>query len=196
MTADAKSGAMSALLAENWWAMALRGAFGILFGLAALLMPGVTIASLLLVFAAYMLVDGIFAIVAGVRAATHRERWWPFILEGLIDIAAGVIAVVAPIATILAFVWLSGAWAILSGVMMVGAAFRLRQTHGKWWLYFGGLLSIVWGILLFLAPAEGAVVMTWWLGAYALIFGAILLVLAFRLRSHRNEPRRAVPQPS
>ncbi|NUB07286.1 uncharacterized membrane protein HdeD (DUF308 family) [Azospirillum brasilense] len=190
----AKSGAMNAMLARNWWVMALRGVCAVLFGLIALLLPGVTIASLVLLFAAYMLFDGVFAIVAGVRAATRRERWWPFILEGVIDLAAGVVAVVAPTATILAFVWLSGAWAVVSGVMMIAAAIRLRTSHGKWWLGFGGLVSIVWGILLFVAPIEGAVVMTWWLGAYALVFGGVLIVLAFRLRGHRNEPRGAVPQ--
>lgn len=191
---SAKSGAMNAMLARNWWVMALRGVCAVLFGLIALLLPGVTIASLVLLFAAYMLVDGVFAIVAGVRAATRRERWWPFILEGVIDLAAGVVAAVAPIATILAFVWLSGAWAVVSGVMMIAAAIRLRTSHGKWWLGFGGLVSIVWGILLFVAPIEGAVVMTWWLGAYALVFGGALIVLAVRLRRHRNEPRGAVPQ--
>jgi len=190
----AKSGAMNAMLARNWWVMALRGVCAVLFGLIALLLPGVTITSLVLLFAAYMLVDGVFAIIAGVRAATRRERWWPFILEGVIDLAAGVVAVVAPIATILAFVWLSGAWAVVSGVMMIAAAVRLRASHGKWWLGFGGLVSVVWGILLFVAPIEGAVAMTWWLGAYALVFGGALIVLAFRLRGHRNEPRGAVPQ--
>lgn len=190
----AVSGAMSALLAQNWWAVALRGVCAILFGLIALLLPGVTITTLVLLFAAYMLVDGIFAIVAGVRAATHRERWWLLILEGVVDIAAGVIAVVAPIATVFAFVWLGAAWAVISGVMMIAAAIRLRATHGKWWLGFGGVVSMIWGILLFVAPIPGAVVMTWWLGAYALVFGAALLVLAFRLRGHRNEPLGAVPQ--
>lgn len=190
----ARSGAMSALLAQNWWAVALRGVCAILFGLIALLLPGVTITTLVLLFAAYMLVDGIFAIVAGVRAASRRERWWPLILEGVVDIAASVIAIVAPIATILAFVWLSAAWAVISGAMMIAAAIRLRATHGKWWLGFGGVVSVVWGILLFVAPIPGAVVMTWWLGVYALVFGVALLVLAFRLRGHRNEPWGAVPQ--
>lgn len=190
----ARSGAMSALLAQNWWAVALRGVFAILFGLIALLMPGVTITSLVLLFGAYMLVDGIFAIVAGVRAAARRERWWPLILEGLVDLAASAIAIAAPIATVLAFVWLSAAWALISGGMMIAAAVRLRATHGKWWLGFGGVVSVIWGILLFLAPIPGAVVMTWWLGAYALVFGVTLLALAFRLRGHRNEPWGAVPQ--
>jgi uncharacterized membrane protein HdeD (DUF308 family) len=151
-----------------------------------LAMPGVTIAALILWFAAYMIVDGIFAIVAGVRAALKHERWGMLILEGVVDLIAGAIALLAPIATLLAFVWLSGAWAIVSGVLMLAAVFRLRRTHGKWLLAIGGVASVVWGILLFIAPIPGAVVMTWWLGAYALIFGVAMLVLAFRLRRYRS----------
>jgi uncharacterized membrane protein HdeD (DUF308 family) len=191
-----ESQVMSALLAENWWTVALRGVFGIIFGLRALLMTDVTIGALIILFAAYMLADGIMAIVAGVRAATRRERWWPFILEGLVDIATGAIAFFLPIATILAFVWLNGAWAIISGILMLVAVFRLRKTHGKWLLALSGIVSVVWGVLLFIAPIAGAVVMTWWLGAYALIFGGVLLVLAFRLRKHRNEPSGMAAHPA
>ncbi len=185
--------AMNAQLARNWWVMALRGVCAILFGLIAFLMPGITIATLVLLFAAYMLVDGVVAIVSGIRAATRRERWWPFILEGVVDLLAGAIAIVAPIATVLAFVWLCAAWAVVSGAMMIAAAFRLRATHGKWWLGFGGLVSIIWGGLLFVAPVAGAVVLTWWIGAYALFFGGSLLVLAFRLRRRHQEPLDAAP---
>src|SRR6266404_980067 len=88
-----ESGPMSALLAENWWAIALRGVFGILFGIIALLMPGITIEAFVLLFAAYMLVDGIFAIVAGVRAAAHHERWGALILQGILDLIAAAIAI-------------------------------------------------------------------------------------------------------
>jgi uncharacterized membrane protein HdeD (DUF308 family) len=181
-----ESGPMSAILAKNWWALALRGVFGIIFGIIAFVMPGVTIAALILWFAAYMIVDGIFAIVAGVRAAVKHERWGMLILEGIVDLIAGAIALLAPIATLLAFVWLSGAWAIVSGVLLLAAVFRLRRTHGKWLMAVGGVASVVWGILLFIAPIPGAVVLTWWLGAYALIFGVAMLVLAFRLRPHRS----------
>ena len=187
----AESDAMSAMLARNWWAVALRGVFSVLFGILALVMPGVTIAVLILWFAAYMVVDGIFAIVAGIRAARHHRRWGMLIFEGIVDLIAAAIAFVAPLATLLAFVWLSGAWAIISGAMMLAAAIRLRRSHGKWWLGLGGVFSIIWGILLFIAPVEGAVVMTWWLGAYALIFGVAMIVLAFRLRQRRDEPRGA-----
>jgi len=187
------SEAMSARLAQNWWAIALRGVFAILFGLIAVLMPGVTLASLVLLFGAYMLVDGIFAIIAGIRAAARHERWGGLLLEGVADLVACAIAFVWPLATVLAFVILMAAWAIVSGGLLLSAAFRLHPAHGKWLMGFGGLVSIIWGILLFLFPIAGAVVLTLWMGAYALFFGVTLLVLAFRLRSRHHDPRGAPP---
>jgi uncharacterized membrane protein HdeD (DUF308 family) len=181
----APSGAMSALLARNWWAVALRGAVGILFGILALALPGVTIGILVLWFAAYMLVDGVLAIVGAVRAAARNERWGALVLEGVANLIAAAIAFFLPLATVLAFVYLAGAWAIVSGALMLAAVFRLQPAHGKWLLALGGVVSVVWGILLLMAPAAGAVVLTWWLGAYAILFGAALLVLAFRLRRMR-----------
>lgn len=181
-----RSDAMSAKLAENWWALALRGLFAVLFGLIALLLPGATIASLVLLFAAYMLVDGVFAIVAGVRAAQRHERWGLLILEGLADIATGVVAFLWPGITVVVFVLLMSAWALISGGLMLAAAFRLTRHHGRWLLALGGVVSMIWGVLLFLSPIAGAVVLTWWLGAYALVFGGALVGLAFRLRSRRS----------
>ena len=183
---------MSALLAQNWWAVALRGVLGIIFGIIALLMPGVTMAALVLWFAAYMLVDGIFAIVSGVRAMARHERWGALIFEGIIDLIAGAIAIVMPIATILAFVYLNAAWAIVTGVLMLVAVFRLNPAHGKWLLALAGIFSVLWGALVAIAPIAGALVMTWWLGAYAIIFGVALLVLAFRLRRRAHEVRGQV----
>jgi uncharacterized membrane protein HdeD (DUF308 family) len=189
--------AMSALLAQNWWVIALRGVFAILFGLIALFMPGVTILALVLLFAAYMLVDGVLAIVAGIRAARRHNRWGWLILEGVVDLIAGGIAVVWPLITVLAFVYLLGAWAIVSGAVLFAAGFRLNLDHGRWLMMLGGIISVVWGFLLMLWPFVGAVVLTWWIAAFALFFGAALLVLAFRLRArHQLAPRSAVPQRS
>jgi uncharacterized membrane protein HdeD (DUF308 family) len=186
---------MCAVLAQNWWALALRGVLGILFGLIALVVPAATMLSLALLFSAYMLVDGVFAIVSAVRAARAHERWGLLLLEGIVNIAVGVIAFLWPASAVLAFVLLVAAWALLSGGLMLGAAFRLKEDHGRWWLALGGIVSIVYGGLLVLAPAIGALVLTWWLGAYALIFGIALLVLAFKLRARRDDrPRGALPQ--
>lgn len=184
-------GSLNAVLAENWWAIAVRGVLGILFGILALIFPGATILSFVLVFAAYLLVDGVFAIIAAVRAARRRDRWGLLTFEGIANIAAAVIAVLWPGLTVLAFVVLIAAWAIVTGVLMLGAAFRLNIQHGRWWLALSGAASLVFGILLILAPLAGAIVLTWWIGAYALVFGAALLVLAFRLRSRRS--RGAAP---
>jgi uncharacterized membrane protein HdeD (DUF308 family) len=185
--ADARNEAMCALLAQNWWAVALRGVFAVLFGLIALAVPGATILSLVLFFSAYMLVDGVFGIMAAVRAARQGERWGLLILEGLANIAVGLIAFVWPGLTAIAFVLLLAAWSLISGGLMLGAAFRLSQAHGRWWLALGGIVSIVFGVLLVMAPVLGAVVLTWWLGAYALIFGIALLVLAFKLRGRKDD---------
>src|SRR5918997_2160132 len=192
----ARDEAMCALLAQNWWAVALRGVFAILFGLIALLVPGATILSLVLFFSAYMLVDGIFGIVAAVRAARQGERWGLLVLEGILNIAAGVIAFLMPGLTVIAFVLLLAAWSLVSGGLMLGAAFRLSREHGRWWLALGGIVSIVFGVLLAIAPIIGAVVLTWWLGAYALVFGAMLLGLAFKLRARKDDvARMTAPHP-
>ena len=173
-------------LARNWWAIALRGAVAILFGLAAFLLPFVTIQSLVLLFAAYMLADGVFSIVAGVRAAARHERWGLLILEGVLNLLAGIVALLLPGLSVLVFVLVLGAWSVVSGIVMAVAAFRLQGTHGRGWMFFAGLLSAIWGVLLYLSPIAGALVLTWWLGGYAMAFGLMLLVVAIRLRRQRG----------
>jgi uncharacterized membrane protein HdeD (DUF308 family) len=186
---------MSAALARNWWLIALRGVLGIVFGAIAFAFPGPTMLALVLVFCAYVLVDGVLAIAAAVRAARRHERWGLLLLEGIADIAAGVIAFLWPGLTVIVFVLFVAAWAILTGALMLAAAFRLRIDHGRWWLVLGGLASLVYGGLLVAAPVIGAVVLTWWLGAYALVFGIFLLIAGFKLRARREEhpPSAAVP---
>lgn len=193
----AQSAAMCGALARNWWAVALRGVIGILFGLVAFTMPGATMLSLVLLFSIYMLVDGLFAIVAAVRAARQNERWGLLVLEGIADIATGVIAFVWPGITVVAFVLLIAAWALISGGLMLAAAWRLTADHGRWWLVLGGIASLIYGALLVVAPLLGAVVLTWWLGTYAIVFGAALLVLGFKLRAHKDDrPATLTSQPA
>jgi uncharacterized membrane protein HdeD (DUF308 family) len=179
--------AMSALLAQNWGAVALRGAVAIAFGLLTFILPGVTIATLVLLFAAYMLVDGVAGIVAAVRAAQRHERWGLLIAEGLADLATGIIAFMWPAMTVVVFIYLIAAWAVISGGLMLAAAFRLDLSHGRWMLALAGLISVIWGVLLIIAPIAGAVVLALWMGAYAIMFGAMLLALAFKLRQRRSE---------
>ncbi|WP_374471039.1 HdeD family acid-resistance protein [Phenylobacterium sp.] len=186
--AEVANDALSGVLARNWWAVALRGAAAILFGLFAMLTPGPTLLSLVLVFAALMLVDGVLNIISAMRSARRHERWGTLILLGVADLIAAGVAIAAPGLTVLAFVYLIAAWAFVSGILAVVAAVRLRQDHGRWWLGLSGVLSVVGGVLLAIAPNIGALVLTWWLGAYAIVFGASLLVLAYRLRGQRHAP--------
>jgi uncharacterized membrane protein HdeD (DUF308 family) len=182
-----QSDAMSAALAQNWWLIALRGVLAIIIGVIAFAAPVATMLSLVLLFSAYMLVDGVLAIVAAVRAARQHERWALLVLEGIISIAVAAIAVLWPGITIVAYVLLVAAWAIVTGALMLGAAFRLNLDHGRWWLVLGGIASLIYGALLIIAPLIGALVLTWWFGAYALVFGVFMLVLAFRLRARREQ---------
>ncbi|HEX5930201.1 MAG TPA: HdeD family acid-resistance protein [Methyloceanibacter sp.] len=185
--------ALSEVLADNWWAVGLRGILGILFGLICLFTPGVAVAVFVIMFAAYMLVDGAFAIVAGIKAARNGERWGLLILEGIVDIAAGLVAVAWPGITLVALIWLIAIWAIVSGALMLWAAFTLNADHGRWWLALGGIASLIFGILLVLQPLIGAIVLTLWIGAYAFVFGIFLLVLAFQLRTRKQERGRGAP---
>jgi uncharacterized membrane protein HdeD (DUF308 family) len=169
-------------LAEHWWTFALRGAVAIVFGVIAFLVPGVTIAVLLGLFAAYMAIDGGLAIVAAVRAMRLHGSFWPLLLEGVADIAAAAIALVWPGITLLALIYIAAAWAVVSGVFLLVGAVRLRRVEGRWLLVLNGVFSTIWGVLLFLWPIAGLLVLTWWLGAYAIVFGVVLLTTAFRLR--------------
>jgi uncharacterized membrane protein HdeD (DUF308 family) len=187
-TSGVGSGPAAETLVQNWWLFTLRGVVGIVFGILALIFPGPTILSLVLLFSAYMLVDGIFGIISAVRAIRRKEdRWGLLIFEGLLDIATGVVAFLWPGLTVVAFVWLIAAWAIISGGLMTAAALRLNIEHGRWWLVLGGLLSLAYGVLLIITPLVGAVVFTWWLGAYVLVFGVALVSLSLKLRSRQHD---------
>ena len=195
---DAHAERLSSMLAGNWWAVALRGLAAIIFGLLALFAPGPTMLSLVLLFAATMLVDGVLNLIIGLRSVRRHERWGVFVLQGLASLAAAAVALLAPGVTVLAFVYLIAAWALVSGILALVAAVRLRHDHGRWWLALSGVLNVLGGIALAVVPLIGALVLTWWLGAYALVFGVTLLVLAFRLRPHRQSapPAGATPHPA
>ncbi len=179
---------MMEVLARNWWALALRGLFAVLFGLLAFAWPGVTLAALVILFGAYALVDGIFALIAAVRAAEAHERWWLFVIEGLAGIAAGLLTFMWPGITALVLLYLIAWWAVITGVLEIAAAIRLRkEISGEWALVLGGVASVIFGFLLLLRPGVGALAVVWLIGIYALLFGALLLTLAFRLRGHSGQ---------
>jgi uncharacterized membrane protein HdeD (DUF308 family) len=172
------------ILSGLWWAIALRAAAAILLGVIAIFMPGPTLAAIVIVFGIYAIVDGILAIIAAVRGFRRKERWWPMLLEGLVGIVAGAIAIFFPGIGALALTYLVAAWALITGAFEIAAAIRLRKVMtGEWLLLIAGLLSIVLAVLVALFPGTGALLLVWWLGAYAFAYGVVSLVLALRVRS-------------
>jgi uncharacterized membrane protein HdeD (DUF308 family) len=170
-------------LARHWWVIALRGLAAVLFGVLAFVWPGMTLAVLVLLFGAYALVDGILAIVVAARGgADHRLVMG---LEGVVGVLAGLAAFVLPGLTALVLLYIIAFWAILTGVLEVVAAVRLRRTiTNEWGLIIGGVLSVLFGIVLIVAPGAGALAVVLLIGAYAVLFGVTLLMLSWRLRSH------------
>src|SRR5438093_8928616 len=161
-------------LAESWWLLAVRGVAAIVFGLLALVLPGITLFALVLLYAAYAFTDGVFAAVAAARNRRH-PRWWALALEGLLGIAAGIITVVWPAITAVALLVVIAAWAILTGAFEIAAAMRLRrEMEGEWLLALSGALSLVFGLILVLRPAVGALAVVTVIGVYAIAFRALM----------------------
>jgi uncharacterized membrane protein HdeD (DUF308 family) len=172
------------ILARNWGAVLLRGAVGVLFGLTTFLLPGLSISALVLLFGAFALADGILEIVSAVRDRTGDAPRWAILLRGLLGVAAGIVTIFWPGITALALLYVIAAWAILGGAFEIAAAVRLRKViQGEWLLALSGVVSIGLGVVLMLFPGPGAIALVLWIGAYALVFGAVLIVLALRLRS-------------
>ncbi len=168
-------------LRRYWWAIALRGAAAILFGLLTIMWPGMTLAVLVLFFGVYALVDGVLAIFAAWRGASS-DRWW-HIVEGVLGILIGVTTWLWPGLTALTLLYLVAAWAIATGVAEVAAGVRLRSAlRNEWALLLSGVLSMAFGVLLVVRPGAGALALVLIIGMYALIFGTMLVVLGFRLR--------------
>jgi uncharacterized membrane protein HdeD (DUF308 family) len=176
-------------LARDWWIIVLRGLVAVLFGVVAFVWPNLTLAALVLLFGAYALVDGILGLVVGLTRKGERRRWWMIALEGLAGIGVGVVTFISPQVTALVLLYMVAAWAIVTGVLEIAAAIRLRkEIDNEVLLGFGGIVSMALGVLLVLFPGPGAVSMIWMLGAYALVFGLILIALGLRLRSRPASP--------
>jgi uncharacterized membrane protein HdeD (DUF308 family) len=183
----------------HWWALAIRGAIAIIFGLAALLRPDIALEALILLFGAYALVDGVFAIVGvfgGTRGGTPR---WLLLIEGIAGILAGIIAFVLPGLTAVVLLYLIAAWAVVTGIFEIASAIRLRrEIRGEWALIVGGALSILFGVILaVIGPVAGLLSLIWLIGVYAVAFGILMLITAFQVRgrdagSGTDRPSRVV----
>jgi len=184
------AGGDAAMLARRWWAILVRGIAAIIFGVLAFVLPGVTLAVMVLLFGAYAIVDGIFALVAAARGRAAGQPWWALVIEGVLSIAAGIVTFAWPGLTALLLLYVIGAWAIITGVLEVAAAVRLRkEITGEFWLALGGIASIIFGLALYVFPAAGALAVVLWTGVYAIMFGVFLVALSMRLRSARRPPR-------
>jgi uncharacterized membrane protein HdeD (DUF308 family) len=172
------------LLARHWWALALRGVFAVLFGLLTFLIPGITLLTLVLLFGAYAILDGIFDIISAVRAP---GRHWPLVLEGVVGIIIGILTFLWPGITTMVLLYLIAFWAIFTGVLEIVAGIRLREViANEWLLILMGVLSVLFGFLILIFPGAGALAIVIWIGAYALLFGIMLIALAFLLRRFRQ----------
>jgi uncharacterized membrane protein HdeD (DUF308 family) len=171
-------------LAQNWWVMAVRGVCALLFGIIAVIHPFDAFTVLVIFYGAYMLVDGIFALGSVLVGGVHLAHWWALLIEGLCGIGIGIITFVAPGVTEFVLVILIGWWALLTGILEIVAAFRLRRhIAGEIWLALSGVISVVFGVLVLIRPSIGELLVATLIGFYAILFGGTLLALAFRLRS-------------
>jgi uncharacterized membrane protein HdeD (DUF308 family) len=171
-------------LTRNWWTFLVRGVIAILLGAVAFIWPEQAKLALVLVFGAYALVDGIFSMTAGIAASPYFNRWWALALEGLAGIVIGLLTFFWPNITGLVLLYFIGAWAIVTGTFEIVAAIELRHViAGEWAMILNGLLSVLFGMLLFVFPAAGAVSMMWLIGIYTMFFGSSLITLAFHLRN-------------
>jgi uncharacterized membrane protein HdeD (DUF308 family) len=177
---------MIAVFTSNRWALVLRGLVALLFGIVTFVWPEVSLTALVFLFGAYALADGLFTAVAAFRAPEGYRYWWALLLEGVFGVAAGVLAFVWPGITALVLLYLIAAWAVVTGVFEIAAAVRLRRLiSGEWLLALGGVLSVLFGVMLMAWPGAGALAVLWLIGAYAILFGALLMALGFRLRGRR-----------
>jgi uncharacterized membrane protein HdeD (DUF308 family) len=177
------------ILARNWWALALRGLIGLAFGASTLARPAAALAALVLVFGAYAFLDGLFSVIAAVRGSRRDRSWWALLLSGLVGMLAGIGAVALPALTALILLYVIALWAVVTGGLEVTAAVRLReQITGEWRLGLSGVLSILFGVLVMIAPAAGALAVVLVIGAYAAVSGLVLVALALRLRAAVRSP--------
>jgi len=186
---------MLVVFTSSWWALVLRGIGAILFGVLAFIWPHITLTALVFLFGAYALVDGVFAIIAGVKSHGEFKRWWVLLIEGVFSVIAGVLAFMLPGITALILLILIAAWSIVTGVFEIAAAIQMRKyITGEWMLVLAGVASLLFGIALLVNPGVGALAVVWLIGAYTIVFGVLLFALGIRLRGLMHSARQMTPR--
>jgi uncharacterized membrane protein HdeD (DUF308 family) len=173
-------------LAKNWWLLLLRGIAAIIFGVLAFAWPGLTLLTLILFYGAFALVDGVLAIIAAIAGGAPAPRWWLAIV-GVLGIAAGLLTFLMPGLSALVLLFFIAGWAIATGVLQIIGAIQLRkEIDNEWLLILGGVISVLFGVGMMLAPGAGALALVWVIGTYAVIMGVVLVALALRLKKHTH----------
>ena len=181
------------VISRNWWLLLLRGVISILFGIAAFAWPGLTVLALALLFGAYALADGVLALIAAVSGGSDRSApaWW-LALVGVLGIAAGIIAFLWPGKTAFILVVMIGVWAVMIGIFEIIGAIRLRQEiDDEWWLIAAGILAVLFGLAILIAPGAGALALVWLIATYAILAGILMIAFSFRLKGHHDRTGHA-----
>ena len=175
---------LSKLMLSYWWVLLLRGVLAILFGIAAYAWPGMTLVTLLTLFGAFALVDGIFNVFHAFSGRKEDEHWWVLLLEGLLGIAIGVITFQAPEVTATVLILYIGFWAMATGVLRIILAVRLRkEIEGEWWMALAGLAGIVFGVFMVARPGAGALAVLWLVAIWAIVGGVCLVIFSFKVKA-------------
>ncbi len=178
------NGALLEQLRKNWGWIALRGVAAVIFGVLAFAWPGATVFVLVLFFGAYALVEGIFALITAFRVRDRGKPMWTFVAIGILGIAAGIVTFLWPGITALTLIVFIAVWAFFMGIFQIVAAVRLRkEIEHEWLLGLSGVLSVIFGAVMMARPVEGLFAVVWVIAAYSIVFGILLIVLAFRLKN-------------
>jgi uncharacterized membrane protein HdeD (DUF308 family) len=179
-------------LSRNWGWIVVRGVVAVMFGVLALVLPGITLAALVLLWGAYALADGIIALVAAFRIRDRGKPFWALVVVGILGIAAGILTFIWPGMTAIVLLAFIAAWSLVMGIFQIIAAVRLRKSiENEWLLGLSGLLSVIFGVLMLINPGAGALAVIWVIGAYAIVFGVLLIALGFKVRSETHHPSLA-----
>jgi uncharacterized membrane protein HdeD (DUF308 family) len=186
-------GKLAGILRRTWWLLLLRGLMAIAFGVLSWVQPGISLAALVMLFGVYALIDGVAGVWASMAGHNDDGHWWVLLLWGVVGVGVGTLTLSAPGLTALALLFYIALWAVATGVLQIVAAVRLRkEIEGEWMLGLGGLASVAFGVVLMARPMAGAVALLWIIATYAIFFGLLLVVLAFKARRFGRAAGRPV----
>jgi len=184
---------MFANLFISWWMFALRGLLAIVFGLLALIWPQQAMHGLVVIFGAFVLIDGIFGLLAGFGTMGSNERWWMALLQGVAGTIVGSMVLMSLDKSAPDLAYFIGACVVISGVIELVAAIQLKHAiPGEWSMIYCAALSILLGILLFIVPGAGPQGLVWVTGLFAIVLGILLIIVALRIRGLQSKIEAAV----